>query len=74
MAKSIDLNADIGEYTGTSGAALDDSILDVVSSASIACGGEHFRQPAKRNHASRWHPPVHRYGHRIGEYIGEMEH
>jgi UPF0271 protein len=39
MAKSIDLNADIGEYTGTSGAALDDSILDVVSSASIACGG-----------------------------------
>ncbi|MEO7503273.1 MAG: 5-oxoprolinase subunit PxpA [Gemmatimonadaceae bacterium] len=39
MAKSIDLNADIGEYTGTSGAALDDSILDLVSSASIACGG-----------------------------------
>ena len=39
MTKSIDLNADIGEYTGTSGAALDDSILDVVSSASIACGG-----------------------------------
>lgn len=39
MAKSIDLNADIGEYTGTSGAALDDSILDFVSSASIACGG-----------------------------------
>ena len=39
MANSIDLNADIGEYTGTSGAALDDIILDVVSSASIACGG-----------------------------------
>jgi UPF0271 protein len=39
MAKSIDLNADLGEYTGTAGAALDDSILDVVSSASIACGG-----------------------------------
>ena len=39
MAKSIDLNADIGEYTGTSGAELDDSILDVVSSANIACGG-----------------------------------
>ena len=36
--KSIDMNADIGEYTGTSGAALDDSILDLVSSASIACG------------------------------------
>jgi UPF0271 protein len=36
--KSIDLNADIGEYTGTSGAALDDSILELVSSASIACG------------------------------------
>src|SRR5687767_1251691 len=39
FTRSIDLNADIGEYTGTSGAALDDSILDLVSSASIACGG-----------------------------------
>lgn len=38
-ARSIDLNADIGEYTGISGAALDDSILELVSSASIACGG-----------------------------------
>jgi UPF0271 protein len=38
FTKSIDLNADIGEYTGTSGAALDNSILDLVSSASIACG------------------------------------
>lgn len=38
LLRSIDLNADIGEYTGSSGAALDDSILDVVSSASIACG------------------------------------
>lgn len=38
-AESIDLNADIGEYTGTSGASLDDSILELVSSASIACGG-----------------------------------
>jgi len=36
--KSIDLNADLGEYTGTSGSARDDSILDLVSSASIACG------------------------------------
>ncbi|MDP9178187.1 MAG: LamB/YcsF family protein [Gemmatimonadota bacterium] len=38
-AESIDLNADIGEYTGTSGASLDASILELVSSASIACGG-----------------------------------
>ena len=36
--RSIDLNADLGEYTGTDGAARDDAILDVVSSASIACG------------------------------------
>lgn len=36
--RSIDLNADLGEYTGTSGAALDDAILDVVTSANIACG------------------------------------
>jgi UPF0271 protein len=35
---SIDLNADLGEYTGAGGAALDDAILDVVSSANIACG------------------------------------
>ena len=36
--RSIDLNADLGEYTGTDGAARDDAILNVVSSASIACG------------------------------------
>ena len=36
--KSIDLNADLGEYTGTAGAANDDALLDAVSSASIACG------------------------------------
>ena len=36
--RSIDLNADLGEYAGTSGAALDDAILDVVTSANIACG------------------------------------
>lgn len=57
MAKSIDLNADIGEYTGTSGAALDDSILDVVSSASIACGGHagdiHVMQRTVDSAASR---------------------
>jgi UPF0271 protein len=36
--RSIDLNADLGEYTGTSGASHDDAILDLVSSANIACG------------------------------------
>lgn len=36
--KAIDLNADLGEYTGTEGVANDDALLDVVSSASIACG------------------------------------
>ena len=36
--RSIDLNADLGEYTGTSGGAHDVAILDVVSSANIACG------------------------------------
>ena len=35
---SIDLNADLGEYTGTSGAAGDDAILGVVTSANVACG------------------------------------
>ncbi len=41
----MDLNADLGEYTGTSGAALDDAILDVVTSANIACGA-HAGDPA----------------------------
>jgi UPF0271 protein len=35
---SIDLNADLGEYSGISGAARDAAILDVVTSANIACG------------------------------------
>src|SRR6478672_3172396 len=35
---SIDLNADLGEYTGLDGAARDAAILDVVTSANIACG------------------------------------
>jgi len=36
--QSIDLNADLGEYTGTSGAARDDAILGVITSANVACG------------------------------------
>lgn len=35
---SIDLNADLGEYTGLDLAARDAAIMDVVSSANIACG------------------------------------
>ena len=35
--RSIDLNADLGEHDGD-GFARDDAILDVVSSASVACG------------------------------------
>jgi UPF0271 protein len=35
---SIDLNADLGEYSDISKAAHDAAILDVVTSASIACG------------------------------------
>jgi UPF0271 protein len=35
---SIDLNADLGEYSGMSGAGRDAAILDVVTSANIACG------------------------------------
>ena len=35
---SIDLNADLGEYTGLEGAARDALIMDVVTSANIACG------------------------------------
>lgn len=35
---SIDLNADLGEYSDVAGAARDAAILDVVTSANIACG------------------------------------
>lgn len=35
---SIDLNADLGEYVGFAGASRDAAILDVVTSANIACG------------------------------------
>ncbi|MFN2603276.1 MAG: LamB/YcsF family protein [Gemmatimonadaceae bacterium] len=37
--RTIDLNADLGEYTGLTGASRDAAILDVVTSANIACGG-----------------------------------
>jgi UPF0271 protein len=36
-ARTIDLNADLGEHDGT-GAGADSAMLDVVSSANIACG------------------------------------
>lgn len=38
MRRTIDLNADLGEGNGTSRRAADSSLLDLVSSASIACG------------------------------------
>jgi len=43
-SRSIDLNADLGEHDGD-GFAHDEAILDVVSSASIACGA-HAGNPA----------------------------
>jgi UPF0271 protein len=36
--RAIDLNADLGEYTGKSGAEHDAAILDLVTSANVACG------------------------------------
>jgi UPF0271 protein len=36
--RTIDLNADLGEYSGTSGAEHDAAILDLVTSANVACG------------------------------------
>jgi 5-oxoprolinase (ATP-hydrolysing) subunit A len=38
LALTIDLNADLGEGFGQSRAALDEALLDLVSSANIACG------------------------------------
>lgn len=38
MPRTIDLNADLGEASGRSHLAMDETLLDLVSSASIACG------------------------------------
>lgn len=38
MALTVDLNADLGEGFGQSRAALDEALLDLVSSANVACG------------------------------------
>lgn len=39
MTARIDLNVDLGELPGETGAQLDAALLDVVTSANIACGG-----------------------------------
>lgn len=39
MRGAVDLNADLGELPGESGAALDLALLEIVSSASVAAGG-----------------------------------
>lgn len=39
MWGSVDLNADLGELPGDAGAELDDALLDIVTSANVACGG-----------------------------------
>ena len=44
-AVAIDLNADLGELPGDEGRRLDEALLAVVTSASIACGG-HAGSPA----------------------------
>ncbi len=50
MAARIDLNADLGEMPGPAGAAHDALLMDVVSSASIACGA-HAGDPASMRRA-----------------------
>lgn len=39
MSAGIDLNADLGEAEGDAGAALDSTLIALVSSANVACGG-----------------------------------
>lgn len=39
MITTLDLNSDLGEEPGADGAALDDALLRVVTSANVACGG-----------------------------------
>ncbi len=39
MSGTVDLNADLGEMPGESGAALDAALLSIVTSANVACGG-----------------------------------
>jgi len=39
MSRSIDLNADMGEYADAEGRAIEAALMPLVSSCSIACGG-----------------------------------
>ena len=64
MKTSIDLNADLGEIDTPEGHASDAAILEVVSSASIACGG-HAGDPATMARAVR---TAHARGVRIGAH------
>lgn len=48
MGESIDLNADLGEGSGSSRIADDDALLAIVTSASIACGAHAGDPPTMR--------------------------
>jgi len=37
--RTVDLNADVGEYSGTDGRAVERALLGLVTSAHVACGG-----------------------------------
>lgn len=37
--RSVDLNADLGEFTDPEGIAIDAALLEVITSANVACGG-----------------------------------
>ena len=64
-SRTIDLNADIGEHDGDS-FVHDEAILDIVSSASIACGA-HAGNPAVMR---RTVAAAHSRGVRIGAHPG----
>src|SRR4051812_8213845 len=63
---SIDLNADLGEGLGRWSAGDDDALLDVVSSASVACGF-HAGDPSIMRRTCR---AAHQRGVRIGAHVG----
>lgn len=53
MALRVDLNADLGELPGPAGAAIDDALLELVTSANVACGGHAGNGDSMRRLAAR---------------------
>ena len=66
MLRRLDLNSDMGERETAEGLALDDALMPLISSVSIACGGHAGNQDLMRRTASR----AQQHGVAIGAHPG----